>query len=310
MAVWLASDGYDYNDDASVISATELLKSPRQIILGRRASAGPGQSDISDGIASKLGTAIHDAIEDSWINNYKQAMKQLGYPQRVIDNVVVNPKTVDEDDIPIYLEQRAHRKVGKWTVSGKYDFIGDGRLEDFKSTGTYTYVKKTNDKKYSQQGSIYRWLNPDKITNDTMAIQFIFTDWNKLKSTIEKGYPATRLLEYLIPLMPLGETDAWIKQKLNTIDNLIDTENEDLPFCTDEDLWRGLPVWKYYKSGQVSARSTKNFDNHQDAMLKNATDGGRGLVLEVKPEPKACNYCSASSVCSQRAEYVQSGELK
>ena len=58
-------------------------------------------------------------------------------------------------------------------------FVAEGKVQDFKSTSVYTYLNQTNKDKYILQGSIYRWLNEDTITRDTMDIHFIFTDWNK-----------------------------------------------------------------------------------------------------------------------------------
>lgn len=74
----------------------------------------------------------------------------LGYPSKVIANVRVNPKPEDlfDDCIPVYLEQRTYKNVGKYTVSGQFDFVGDGRVEDIKTTSAYSYTARNNDDKY------------------------------------------------------------------------------------------------------------------------------------------------------------------
>ena len=41
------------------------------------------------------------------------------------------------DAIPVYMEQRAYKQVGKYKVSGKFDFVAEGRVQDFKSTGVF-----------------------------------------------------------------------------------------------------------------------------------------------------------------------------
>lgn len=136
-------------------------------------------------VQSRIGSAIHDAIERAWTTNHVEALSLLGYPNKVIERIRINPdpKHVTEDIIPVYLEQRANKQVGKYIISGKFDFVGDGRVEDFKSTSTFTAINNTNDEKYILQGSIYRWLNPQLITKDEMAIQFIFTDLTSREST-------------------------------------------------------------------------------------------------------------------------------
>ena len=309
LAVFLASDNYDY--DVNTISATALIKPLRQIVLSARVPANDAVVDLIQMVPSRMGSAIHDAIETSWKQNYQTALKDLGYPQKIIDQVRINPKPEELGDntIPIYLEQRAHKQVGKYTISGKFDFIGDGRVEDFKTTSAYTAMRGSNDDKYILQGSIYRWLNPKLVTKDEMAIQFIFTDWSKAKAMQDPKYPQQRIQQKLLPLKSIQETDAFIQRKLSQIDQHWDAPEETIPLCSDEDLWRSEPVFKYYKNPQKTARATKNFDTRQDAYLKLAEDGNVGIVKEVPGQVTACKYCSAFSICSQKDTLIAQGDL-
>jgi hypothetical protein len=311
MAVFLATDHYDHIDEPNYISATSLIKPVRQLVLASRVPPTTQAIDLRDMTASRMGTALHDGIERAWKTNYQNAMRLLGYPKGVIDKVRINPTKEEMFDgiIPIYMEQRAFKKVGKYTIGGKYDFIGDGRLEDFKSTSVYTYIHQTNNEKYSWQGSIYRWLNPDLVTRDRMAIQFIFTDWSGAKARQDPAYPPTRTLEQLFDLKSIPETDAFVRRKLNQLDQYWDAPEDQIPECTSEDLWRSEPVFKYYKNPEKLSRSTKNFDNKQDAYIRLAEDGGKGVVIEKPGEVTACKYCSAFSVCTQKDRLIAAGDL-
>ena len=312
LGVFLATDSYDHNPDNNVISVTTLLKPLRQIILGNRVPTKDASVDLVQMMASRMGSAIHDGIERSWVHNYKSAMQSLGLPQRVIEKVRINPMGAErklEGIIPIYLEQRAYKQVGKFNVSGKFDFVGDGRVEDFKTTSTYTAMHGTNDDKHAMQGSLYRWLNPDIITKDEMAIQFIFTDWSKAKAMQDSKYPQSRIQQRIHKLKPLNEIDAYVKSKLGQIDRYMAVEEPDLPHCTDEDLWRSEPVFKYYKNPDKTSRSTKNFDTKQEAMIRMAEDGGKGIVLEKPGQVTACKYCNAFSICSQKDTLIAQGDL-
>ena len=91
LAVFLASDFYDFSDDATEVSATALLKPIRQIILPSRVPAGEGLVNLSDMMASRMGTAIHSGIEKAWTENHVNAMQALGLPKRVIDRIKINP---------------------------------------------------------------------------------------------------------------------------------------------------------------------------------------------------------------------------
>ena len=309
IAVFLATDHYDHDD--ATISVTTLIKPLRQIILGARVPTGDASVELVQMTASRMGTAIHDGIERAWLNNHRSAMKLLNLPEKVIDRVLVNPEPhqLYEGCIPIYLERRSKKQVGKHLVSGKFDFVGDGRLEDFKSTSVFSAMNNNNDEKYVEQGSIYRWLNQDIITKDNMAIQFIFTDWSAVRARTETNYPPQRIQERVLPLKSVAETEQFVISKLNQIDTHWDTPEEQLPLCSDKDLWRSLPVFKYYKNPEKTARSTKNFDNLHDARLKLIEDGNVGMVKEVPGQVTACKYCNAFSICSQKDTLIANGDL-
>ena len=310
LAVFLANDNYDYDEDA--ISATTLLKPIRQIVLSSRIPEEDQSVDLIQLLPSRIGTAIHDAIERSWTDNAHKALSNLGYPKKVIERIMINPSQEEELPdwvIPIYLEQRAYRQVGNHRISGKFDFVGEGFLEDFKTTSVYTYIHGTKDDDYIWQGSIYRWLNPKIITQDKMAIQFIFTDWSKAKAMADPKYPSQRTLRKTYDLKSIQETDRFVQSKLNQIDQYWNVPEPQLPQCSDTDLWRSDPVFKYYKNPDKLSRATKNFDSRQEAYIRLAEDGGKGIVIERPGEVTACKYCPGFSLCSQKDLLIERGEL-
>ena len=312
LAVFLASDHYDYNDDPFTISATTLLKPIRQIILPGRIANEDGQPNLADMMSNRLGAAVHDGIERAWLLNHKGAMASLGYPEKIIDRVQVNPprdKPLSDGVIPIYLEQRLKRKVGKWTVTGKFDFVGEGRVQDFKTASVWSYMNQVNATKQTQQGSLYRWLDPELITADEMDIHHIFMDWKAGMVKTDPNYPSQRFKKQTFPLLSVAETQRFVEKKLQLIEQYFDSPEEEIPECSDEDLWRSEPVFKYYKNPEKTARSTKNFDTKQEAMLRYVEDGSRGIVKEVPGQVTACKYCPAFSVCSQKDQLIANGDL-
>ena len=312
LAVFLSSDYYDHDHTPNTISATTLLKPLRQVILPSRIPAGEAMPNLADMMNNRMGSAIHDGIEKAWVTNHGPAMQALGYPQRVIDRVRVNPtdEELTEDIIPIYLEQRLKRQMGKWIITGKFDFVGEGRVQDFKTTSVWTYKNQVNANKYIQQGSIYRWLNPKMIHQDEMDIHYIFTDWKGGMQKTDPSYPPRRFHKQSFPLMALGDTEHFIRTKVNLIDQHWDTEEELLPPCDDEELWRSEPVFKFYKSGDTTkSRSTKNFDTRQEAVIFMSTNGGVGAIKEVPGQVMACKYCPAFAICSQKDALIASGDL-
>lgn len=314
LAVWLSDDPYDYIDEPNYISVTTLIKSPRQIILGSRMSPNKERKDVADAMASRFGSAVHGSIEDVWVNRYREALMRLNYPSSVIDRIRVNPEPHElvPGIIPVYLELRTIRKVGKYTIGGKFDFIGDGCLEDFKTTGVYSYMSGSNEWKYKLQGSLYRWLNPEIITSDHMKIQFIFTDWNKNEARYKanKGYPQKRMHEHKILLTSLPETEVWVQQKITLLDLLWEAPEQELPLCEAHHLWQDAPTYKYYKNPAKTTRSTANFNTMAEAQIRLIEDGSIGIIKEVAGTCKGCMYCDAFSLCSQKDALIASGSLK
>jgi hypothetical protein len=311
LAVWLAHQEYDASDDPKTISTTSLLKPIKSIVLGSRLT-GDGSVDVSDMIASSMGTAIHTAIEHAWKSDaLGSVLEALGYPQKVRNRLCINPKPEEltEASIPVYMEIRRTKEIEGWKVTGKFDFISNGRLEDFKSTSCMTYTTQSNKDKYIQQASIYRWLNQDLITDDTFVINYIFTDWSSAKAKQDKNYPQGRLLPQQYQLMSISDTERFIKDKLKKINTYMDKEEEEIPPCTPEELWLKPSIFKYYKNPQKMDRSTKNFDSYWEAHQKLVEDGSVGTVVEVKGEVVYCAFCSACVICKQAGQYINEGRL-
>lgn len=312
IAVWLAHDTYDRVVTPDYISVTALIRPIKQIVLAMRVDPIHQIEDISDMVASRMGQSIHDSIERAWLSSYRQSLATLGVSHDVIDRVVVNPTPEQlkeiENPIPVYLEQRRIKDLMGYKVGGRFDIVADGTLEDNKSTKVFSYLKGSSNEDYILQGSMYRWLNPEIITNDVMRINYIFTDWLRSRASYDPKYPKTQVINKSFPLMSIEDTEKWMTHKLAEIRRLQNSPEEHLPVCNDDDLWRTEPVWKYYGDPAKLGRATKNFDTKPEA------DGhliskGKGIVLEAKGMVKRCNYCPAFTVCKQKDEYLADGSL-
>lgn len=312
---FLATDHYDHNADPFTISATTLLKPLRQIILPTRVPAEYGLVDLASQMANRLGSAIHDGIERSWRLNFFNALLSCGYPEKLISRIRIDPTdeelAADPDILPFYMEQRASRKIGKWTVTGKWDFIGEGKVQDYKTASTWSYTNQVNADKQIKQGSIYRWLDPKKITEDEMLIHHIFMDWKAGMVKSDPKYPPQRFHTQKFNLLSVTETESFIRQKIDLIEKHWDTPEDQFPLCDDEELWRSEAKFKFYANGNVnSARSTKNFDSMQEAqMFMSMEKKGVGAIKEVPGAVKACVYCAGFPVCTQKDRLIAIGDL-
>lgn len=318
MAVWAVNDDYDYQKADNYISATGLMKPIRQIVLPRRIPVDERQlPDVLDLLSRAMGHSIHDSVEKAWVQNYKKNLKRLGTPEHVINRVLVN-KTDEEiaewrasangaEPILVFVEQRALKTVKttrrSWTVGGKFDMVTDGIVQDTKTTTAYTWVYGGRDDEHALQGSLYRWLNPEKITEDFIRINYLFTDWQKFQAKSNPKYPQSRLEHKDIPLLDITDTEQWVINKLEQVERYLSAPEDQIPLCTDEELWMSDPVFKYYakpETAMAGGRATKNCDSMAEAREYMASKGGKGTIITVKGEPKRCDYCEAFDACRQK----------
>ena len=313
IAVYLGTDNYDHKEAG--LSATTLIKPIRQIILGQRSQEEVElPTDVMSNFHSAIGSSIHEGIEKS-LTNPKKVLKALGHPKSVYKNILLNPTEEDIQNnpkgIPIYCENRSFKmfKVNgeEIKLSGKYDFVVEGVVTDVKNTTAYVYEKSVNSEEYSLQGSIYRVLNPEIITEDYIDINFIIRDWAKY-NTYRENYPPLAVVSKRYPLKSIEETINFIESKMKLILDNLETPEEDLPLCTPEDLWQDETTYKYY-SKATNTRATKNFTDHTQAVARFEKDGSTGVIKTVEGQAKACNYCPGFHLCSQKDSLIEAGTL-
>lgn len=304
LAVWCAHNEYNFKPDARKISATSLLAPLRSTILLRKYPEMKDADDLIDRFASRRGTAIHDSIEKALLTDSaarKAILEDMGWLDESINSIIINPPQNTEyplTAIPLYVEQRFSKTLDDWTISGQFDLVFNGELHDFKTTSVVTYIKDSRRDDYILQGSIYRWIAPDIVKSDTITINYIFTDWNKTKAETLDNYPKYPMLAVKYPLLSLQETEDYLKARLNLI-TLYETQNT-LPECSEEELWKAPPEYKYYSDGGV--KCLKKFSSYEDA-LAYKTSKGKGFIKTIEASPKRCLYCSASKVCTQKDKY-------
>ncbi len=320
LAVFLMYDDYEHDYRPNSISTTSLIKPLRQLVLSKQNPALLKTVDIADLASTRMGSAIHTGCEEAWTDydNVNNALRVLGASEDGISRVKINPKTVPAGVTPVYVEQRTEKKVPgvsdafdmPFIISGKYDLVLNGTLNDYKSTSVWSYIYDSNADSYIKQGSIYKWLSPDKITDSYMNINYIFTDWSAAKARMDtKSYPQQRVLTKQYPLWSIEETQNWIQNKLAQYKLHSNTPQEGLLECTDEELWATEETFKYYKNPNKLDRSTKNFKTMNEALVRKSADGDVGIIKTVPGEVKACRYCPVVGICTQAETMLAEGRL-
>jgi hypothetical protein len=127
----------------------------------------------------------------------------------------------------------------------------------------------------------------------------------------DPNYPPKHFHTQTFNLMGLAETERFVNKQLAELEHFMDAPELELPECDEEALWRSDAKYKYYKSGDTNAaRSTKNFDSMQEAQFFMYGEGkGAGAIKEVPGEVKACKYCAAFPICTQKDRLIAAGHL-
>lgn len=208
---WLKADEYDHEENT--ITASNILQPTQQMILYKR-HPDELESDVSDFMAARFGTAMHDSFEKVEIPNSEK-------------------------------EKRLRTFFNGSVVTGKFDLMLDmhepvQKLVDLKTTSAWSMVFGRRDEEYVKQLSIYRWLAHRNGYNvgENAEIFLVFTDWQSSMAKKGGNYPATRIAKKDIVLMSLEQTEEMISKKLIEIASVEAVASEDLPECTDEELWK------------------------------------------------------------------------
>lgn len=307
LAVGLLSDDYDFERSENTFSATDLLKPDREFQLLQKLNT--KVIDINGSIAALMGKALHQWFDEAWDNPQAIAALEpvLGIPKSTLENLTVL-KEIPEDlsKLPstyVLREQRLTKAIAlfggeEFNISGKFDLVINGAVQDYKTMSTYSYMLG-NPEKFIMQMSIYRWLMPELITEDFCNIHYIITDFKA--SNYEKDAPKHPAFSKQYPLKSLMETENFITNKLNLLD-------ADLKLCSDEDLWKGPSVYKVYKDLNNQSRSMKNSETYTEAAHYVAKKG-YGHIVEVPSKARRCNMCSVRLNCAQADQLEEAGLL-
>jgi len=298
VAVWLARDLYDR--DPAYISGSQLAMSDRQIVLGYRVNV---DEDLSNVVAARLGNAINDAIDLAWRSDKLMTYVRLAGFNPLFE-YEVNPDVPSEGKIPVYIQRRYNQSFLGRTLSGAPDLILNRRLYDYKSTSVFGFQKK-NPEDYMWQLTAYRYLARELIDDDTATIQFILKDWSKLRAARDPEYPQTPCPSMLVRVGSAEECRIRLTNRVMRIDSLMSLDQAEIPLCTDKELWLPEPTYRYYKnpSAPSTSRATRVFDTMLEAETYKIKEGGVGRIDTKKGDPRACDYCKASTICSQRNQW-------
>jgi hypothetical protein len=265
-----------YTKGGAHISATELLNSPRIVQLKRKYWEFI-ETDASEMVWALFGSAVHNLLEHGKGENH-------------------------------IVEQRLHTEIDGWHLSGAIDLQEieeDGvNIKDYKVTGAWSVMNEKQD--WHNQLNVYAYLVEAvaKKPVKSLGIVAIVRDW-AARDTVKEGYPQAPIVVIDIPLWPMEQREAFIKERIGLHAEayfLKESEGE-LPLCNESDMWEKPTSYAVMKPGAVRAKSVhKTLEEAQHALNQ-----VKGYELETRQgeRTRCAKYCQVSGFCTQYQNYLK-----
>lgn len=257
-------------------SATTLLKTPRQVQLQRRHHE-EIEEDVIDRVWSLLGQAAHAILE----------------------------KHGSDTSLT---EERLYAEVFGRKISGQIDHYHASTITDYKVTSVYTVIYQSRIKEWTEQLNIYGWLFR-KNGYDVRKLQIvaILRDWSETEASRKADYPQSPIVIIPLTLWDMPTAEAFVNNRVAFHKNAESLSDDQLPLCSEEDMWESPSKWAVMKEGRKSA--VRVFDTKEEALALSGTlsdEAGNSIYLqERKGERRKCaRYCSCNTFCSQWKEYL------
>lgn len=199
-------------------SATEILKSTREILLTRR-HWHEIEQDVADLIWQIFGTAVH--------------------------------KLASDNDDTGNAEIRIYADVNGTTLSGQYDLYDAETftLIDYKTASVWKVIYGDFED-WRKQGLIYAWLNAmNGVHVARVRFHAFLKDWSSADAQYKTDYPQLGVYtyEYEVTAHDIVEIDTYISAKIAAI------VTGELTDCTDAERWNTGTKYAAMKNGRKTA---------------------------------------------------------
>lgn len=274
----------EYSRGDAVISVTQLINSPRIVIL-QRVNESKMVADVVDRLPSLLGTALHRVLEKG-----------------------ANPGEI--------VEERFFLDILGWKVSGAVDLQipkpdGTWELNDYKLTSVYSVM--TEKWEWEAQLNMYAYLMRASAGKRVSALKIvaILKDWNRKQGSFKPDYPEAPIVIVDIPVWDDARQKDYIEGRVAAHQKAVAALDQslDIDYCSDSERWLRGEKWAVTKKGRKTA--VKLFDTKEEAdeWITRQADA-EGLATEHRPgDPVRCsgNYCGVAQWCRQWLEQSHEG---
>jgi hypothetical protein len=275
----------EYTKGDAHLSVTEAMSSPRIVQLKRR-HWGELEEDASSMVWSLFGSAIHKVLEHGKGDNH-------------------------------IVEQRLYTVIDGWRISGAIDLQEvheDGVvISDYKTTGAWAAQNGKDD--WEKQLNVYAYLveRMKKMPVKKLQIVAIIRDWSSREAAYKEGYPKAPIIVIDVPLWPMDERLAYIKDRIKKhSDAMFEADTDgDLPECTPTEMWERQASYALIKKGGVRAKAVYASMEDASSGMKELKDPEKYEIVTRPGERVRCaGFCQVSRFCSQYKRYLDESVQK
>ena len=276
----IVNDPYDKGN--SDYSATELISPIQQTILKHR-YWDEITEDASDRVWSLLGQCAHTVLERA---DVKDAVR----------------------------ERRAFSEMLGKKISGAADLYHDQIISDYKITTVWAAIKGNRISEWEAQLNILAYLfGKNGYPVKKLQVVAIYRDWSPTEAARYGDRYPPKAENISLSLWTKEKQMSFICERLTQLINNENKTDDDLPFCSNEEMWAKPDLWALKK--KANQKATKLYDKQEDAqaaLLTQKTPDEFEIQLRSGERTRCSKYCSASAFCSQYQVFMastkQSGE--
>lgn len=270
----------DYDSGGADYTTTTLTDPVRIVLLSKR-HWNELEDDASDRIWMTLGKAVHYICERGGA-----------------DNALV--------------EERVFMEVAARKISGQVDIYHDGVIDDYKVTSAWTAVFGSRDKEWEEKMNIYAELfHNNGWPVSQLRIISIYRDWSATNAKRDANYPQKSVAVHEINLWPQEMRKDLIEVRVENLKAFEDTLDEDLPYCTAEEMWEKPTVYAVMKEGRKSAVNGGLFGTEASAqVMVDSLDSKHSIQVRPGQRTRCELYCSVNRFCNQYSEYLKNEEAQ
>ena len=263
-------EGIDY-------SVTTLLSSPREVQLIKRHKKELPERNLSNRLATFVGSAIHNAIENS----------VKGHPDYLIEYRMEFDEEVNGKIVKIAGTCDMYDKVNK-------------RLIDHKTTTTFMYNTELKPEWVEQLNTYAYLLRRQGFEVEKLTINCIYKDWRPSAGRYKEGeYPEYPVMEFNFDPWPNDVAKDFYERKLREHVQAEPIEDAELPTCDINHMWAKPSAYAVYRPGAAKAIRLLPSLKEAEQYIKNKRLDGCKIEHRVGERTKCEKYCQAAPFCNQ-----------